>query len=61
MTLPSNDYQTLLNGLKEKIRQARVKAILSVNYYLIQVYWEIGNTIAQQQQAEGWGAKTVDN
>lgn len=61
MTLPNKDYQTLLNGLKEKIRQARVKAILSVNYYLIQVYWEIGNTIAQQQQAEGWGAKTVDN
>ncbi|MEO7802118.1 MAG: PDDEXK nuclease domain-containing protein [Ginsengibacter sp.] len=61
MTLPGNDYQTLLNGLKEKIRQARVKAIRSVNYYLIQVYWEIGNTIAQQQQAEGWGAKTVDN
>ena len=59
-SLPNKDYQTLLNGLKEKIRQARVKAILSVNFYLIQVYWEIGNTIAQQQQAEGWGAKTVD-
>lgn len=59
--LPDKDYQNLLNSLKEKIRQARVKAIFSVNYYLIQVYWEIGNTIAQQQHAEGWGAKTVDN
>lgn len=59
--LPDKNYQTLLNSLKEKIRQARVKAVVSVNYYLIQVYWEIGNTIAQQQHAEGWGAKTVDN
>ncbi len=61
MSLPNKHYQTLLARLKEKIRQAKVKAILSVNFYLIQVYWEIGNTIAQQQHAEGWGAKTVDN
>ncbi|MEO6455592.1 MAG: PDDEXK nuclease domain-containing protein [Ginsengibacter sp.] len=59
--LQNKDYQTLLNGLKEKIRQARVKAIHAANFHLIQVYWEIGNTIAQQEQAEGWGAKTVDN
>lgn len=58
---PNKDYQTLLNGLKEKIRQARVKAIHAANFHLIQVYWEIGNTIAQQEHAEGWGAKTVDN
>jgi len=59
--LPDKNYQQLLNSLKEKIRQARVKAVVSVNYYLIQVYWEIGSAIAQQQHAEGWGAKTVDN
>ncbi len=60
--LPENltHYSSILDNLKEKIRQARVKAILSVNAQLLQVYWEIGKVILEQQKNEGWGAKIID-
>ena len=53
-------YLEVLDALKEKIRQARLKAALSVNAQLLQLYWEIGNTILKQQKEKGWGAKVID-
>ena len=61
MNLHTNKYQQILNGLKEKIRQARFKAALTANSQLLAIYWEIGNTILEQQKIEGWGAKIIDN
>ncbi|UKJ07937.1 DUF1016 N-terminal domain-containing protein [Solitalea lacus] len=58
--LSSNDYGRILTDLKEKIRQARLKAAVAVNTELLSVYWEIGKTILEQQQTEGWGAKIID-
>lgn len=61
MSLPiGNDYQNILIGLKEKIRQARLKATISVNAELLKLYWEMGQTILQQQKEQGWGAKIID-
>lgn len=57
---PDSNYRNILQSLKEKIRQARLKATLAVNQELLKVYWEIGNTILQQQQQEGWGTKVID-
>lgn len=54
------DYGNVLQLLKEKIRQARLKAAIAVNKELLSVYWEIGNTILQQQKKEGWGTKVID-
>ncbi len=53
-------YFETLQSLKEKIRYARLKATLAVNYELISVYWEIGNVILQQQEQEGWGTKVIE-
>ncbi|MCK5452428.1 MAG: DUF1016 domain-containing protein, partial [Candidatus Aenigmarchaeota archaeon] len=36
------DYIHFLKDMKERIRQARAKAIMSVNYELIMLYWHIG-------------------
>ncbi|NTW32917.1 MAG: DUF1016 domain-containing protein [Bacteroidetes bacterium] len=58
--LTDKPYFEILNNLKEKIRQARIKAIYTANTQLLVMYWEIGNAILQQQQAYGWGAKIVD-
>lgn len=54
------NYVSVLEGLKEKIRLARQKTVLAVNRELLLVYWEIGNTILQQQSVQGWGAKVID-
>ena len=53
-------YDHLLNDLKTRIRQAQVKAALSVNRELVLLYWQIGRTILQQQEANGWGAKVIE-
>lgn len=60
MPLQTNKYQQILNGLKEKIRQARFKAALTANAQLLAIYWEVGKTIMQQENEEGWGAKTIE-
>jgi len=54
------DYSLILQDLKEKIRQARLRASVVVNAQLLQVYWEIGQTILEQQKKMGWGAKIID-
>jgi predicted nuclease of restriction endonuclease-like (RecB) superfamily len=54
------NYQRILSNLKEKIRQARIKASLAVNTQLLAIYWEIGRTILDQQETEGWGTKVID-
>jgi predicted nuclease of restriction endonuclease-like (RecB) superfamily len=60
MNLLPDNYQQIISGLKEKIRQARMKAAFVVNKELLQVYWEIGYTILQQQKQAGWGARVID-
>ncbi|MBY0481569.1 MAG: PDDEXK nuclease domain-containing protein [Chitinophagaceae bacterium] len=54
-----NNYDTVLDSLKEKIRLAKLRAITVVNTELLTIYWEIGNTILHQQQKEGWGARVI--
>lgn len=54
------NYTQILSELKTKIKQSQLKATLAVNSELLSVYWEIGNTIKQQQELEGWGTKIID-
>lgn len=61
MSLSINNYQSILKSLKEKISQARLRASMSVNAQLLSSYWEIGKTIHEQENTEGWGGKTVEN
>jgi predicted nuclease of restriction endonuclease-like (RecB) superfamily len=54
------DYPVFLQGLKERIRQAQVRAALSVNRELVLLYWQIGREILNRQEQEGWGARVID-
>jgi len=53
-------YAKFLEDVKSRIRTAQVKAALSVNRELIQLYWSIGGDIVERQRAEGWGAAVID-
>jgi predicted nuclease of restriction endonuclease-like (RecB) superfamily len=57
--LPSG-YARFLAGLKGRIRKAQVKAVLSVNAQLIELYWQIGREILVRQEREAWGSKVVE-
>ncbi|HEV2269878.1 MAG TPA: DUF1016 N-terminal domain-containing protein [Steroidobacteraceae bacterium] len=50
----------MLTDIKERIRLAQIKASLSVNRELIQLYWDIGGLIVSRQRAEGWGNPIVE-
>ena len=58
--LPVNGYDDFLNSLKERIRNAQVRAALSINRELVLLYWQIGNEILTRQQQQGWGTKVID-
>ena len=58
--LPIDGYDDFLNSLKERIRNAQVRAALSVNRELVLLYWQIGNEILTRQQQQGWGTKVID-
>lgn len=53
-------YESFLKNLKERIIRERLKTVLSANAAMILLYWEIGRSILQRQQSEGWGAKIID-
>ncbi|MBI5788110.1 MAG: DUF1016 domain-containing protein [Candidatus Schekmanbacteria bacterium] len=52
-------YSELLSTVKDRIRQAQVKATLSVNSEMIRMYWDVGSMIYERQQKEGWGAGVI--
>ena len=57
---PGDDnYEALLNGLKQRIRSSQVKAAIAVNQELILLYWQIGREILARQEEEGWGKKVI--
>jgi predicted nuclease of restriction endonuclease-like (RecB) superfamily len=53
------DYAGLLGQVKDRIRHAQVRAMLSVNAELIRLYWDIGRILAEQQQREGYGTAVI--
>jgi hypothetical protein len=54
------DYSALLVDVKNRIRTAQIRAILSVNRELIQLYRDIGRLIVERQRAQGWGRSVVE-
>lgn len=54
------DYDAFLRGLKLRIKDAQLRASLSVNRELIFLYWQIGRDILARQDEADWGAKVID-
>jgi predicted nuclease of restriction endonuclease-like (RecB) superfamily len=54
------DYATLLGALKKRIRETRLRAILSANATMVLLYWDMGKMILERQDVEGWGTKVID-
>lgn len=61
MTFITKNYAHFLNDLKSKIQTTQQKTVHSVNQELILLYWDIGKSILDKQNAEGWGSKVIEN
>jgi predicted nuclease of restriction endonuclease-like (RecB) superfamily len=59
MTIKLSQYNELLTTIKTRIRQAQIKAVLSVNSTMLNMYWDIGRMIEERQQKEGWGSAVI--
>jgi predicted nuclease of restriction endonuclease-like (RecB) superfamily len=53
-------YALTLNELRQRIEEARLRAVIDANATMTELYWNIGRIILARQEAEGWGAKVVD-
>lgn len=53
------NFPELLNAVKERIRQAQTRAVISANAELLMLYWDIGSLVAWRQHEEGWGANII--
>lgn len=58
LALPTS-YTDLLDELKNRVRAARTAALRVVNTQLIELYWSIGRTILERQEAERWGSRVI--
>jgi predicted nuclease of restriction endonuclease-like (RecB) superfamily len=53
-------YAAFLRELKQRIREAQLRASVSINRELVLLYWCIGRDILERQEREHWGAKVID-
>ncbi|MDN3935606.1 PDDEXK nuclease domain-containing protein [Arthrobacter sp. YD4] len=58
LVLPTG-YTDLLRDLKTRVSSARITALRTVNTQLIELYWSIGRTILERQEAESWGSGVI--
>lgn len=52
----TSEYRDWLKDIKQRIRQAQVKAAVQVNTALLTFYWELGADIVERQKSATWGS-----
>jgi predicted nuclease of restriction endonuclease-like (RecB) superfamily len=55
-SLTTTEYRDWLKALKQRVRQAQVKAAVQVNTALLTFYWELGADIVERQATAQWGS-----
>ncbi|RWX46049.1 putative nuclease of restriction endonuclease-like (RecB) superfamily, DUF1016 family [Candidatus Electrothrix aarhusensis] len=52
----TSEYRDWLKDIKQRVRQAQVKAAVQVNTALLTFYWELGADIVERQKTAKWGS-----
>ncbi|MCK9561675.1 MAG: PDDEXK nuclease domain-containing protein [Bacteroidales bacterium] len=53
-------YKNWLKAIKHKIKVTQLKAAVSVNTQLLELYWDLGKDIAQKQKEANWGDAVLE-
>ena len=53
-------YEKWIVELKDKIRTTQIKAAMTVNRELLNLYWELGREICEKQEKANWGEGLMD-
>lgn len=59
-TIPTRSYKAWLSQLKQKIKTAQIKAAVSVNTQLMELYWELATEVVAQQEKSNWGDAVLE-
>jgi predicted nuclease of restriction endonuclease-like (RecB) superfamily len=59
MMASKSNNELAFSEVVEMIRSARQKALAAVNTTLIDLYWQLGETISHRIMTDGWGKGTV--
>jgi predicted nuclease of restriction endonuclease-like (RecB) superfamily len=54
------DYSHFLQNILTKIQLARYDMLQSVSRQTVLLYWEIGRTVSEKMQLDGWGKSVVE-
>ena len=54
--IQTREYKDFIQKIKEKARQAQIKASVRVNSTLLEFYWELGADIVEKQETTTWGS-----
>lgn len=57
----NQEYKSLIQNIKNSIRNSRLKAALSVNQEVIKLYWSIGKQLIDKQKETSWGSKLIES
>ncbi|MEG2278337.1 MAG: PDDEXK nuclease domain-containing protein [Odoribacter sp.] len=55
-----SDYKIWIMELKQRIRQAQIKAAVKVNVEMLHLYWSIGEDIVKRKAEAVWGEGVVE-
>lgn len=54
------DLSLVVKAIGSDLEHTQVRAIASVNTYMLFHYWKVGHFILYHQKKEGWGSKVID-
>lgn len=60
LTIASQDYVQLLGTLKERFRNTRIKAAVSINTSLLEFYWSMGRDVSRLYKRARYGSAFFD-
>ncbi|HVI46357.1 MAG TPA: PDDEXK nuclease domain-containing protein [Chitinophaga sp.] len=58
--MTNKDYREWLVEIKNKVKQAQLKAVSNFNTVLIELYWELGKEIISKQTEYKWGENFLE-
>ncbi len=58
--IDNNEYKNWIGEIKELIQSKQIKAAIAVNKELINLYWQLGKSIAEKVNTSLWGTSVVE-
>ena len=55
------EYKEFIQQIKQRAREAQIKAYIRINSTLIAFYWELGREITQKEKTANWGSGFLKN